>query len=72
MAKKKESAQDSGSHYVVQPFRSINNWDDEYFIGQDVSHLSDDRLLDLMEKGMVTDDAEVIAGLPKEDENPED
>lgn len=67
MAKRKAS-QEGGSHFVVKGFRDINNWENEFKAGQDVSDLPKDRLDLLVEKGLVTNDPEVIASLPKVDD----
>lgn len=51
MAKKQEKP--IGGYVVVSPFRDINDFSKAYEEGEDVSHLSDDRLLDLLEKGLI-------------------
>jgi hypothetical protein len=55
MAKKKE---EGGSYKVVAPFRDKANWDLSYEVGQDVSDLGEERLLELIEKGLVSEGLE--------------
>lgn len=55
MAKKKD---EEAVYKVVAPFRDKSNWDVAYAAGQDVSDLSDERLLELMDKGLVSDGSE--------------
>ena len=51
MGKKKPE----GNGYVVaQPFRDKSNWDISFEVGQDVSDLPQDRLDELVEKGLVS------------------
>jgi hypothetical protein len=51
MAKKKSGEE---SFKVIAPFRDKDNFSVAYEIGQDVSDLSEDRLLELIEKGLVS------------------
>ncbi|MEO6522241.1 MAG: hypothetical protein ABIN91_11225 [Mucilaginibacter sp.] len=50
MAKKKT---EGVGYKVVAPFRDKSDWNIYYEVGQDVSELSQDRLDELVEKGLV-------------------
>ncbi|KAA6441465.1 hypothetical protein FEM33_01650 [Dyadobacter flavalbus] len=52
MAKKKETGSEGG-YVVLSAFRSIDNWDEAYEPGDDVSHLSDERLEKLVDLKVV-------------------
>lgn len=70
MAKKKEAP----AAVVLAPFRDKNNFDLAYTEGQDVSHLPEDRLSELVAAGLVRVDAEgtvTNAGDSKKEENKE-
>ena len=56
MAKQQENKEQSGAkkHLVVTPFHDINDFSISYEKGQDVSHLDDDRLALLKQKGLVS------------------
>jgi len=53
MAKKKS---EEAVYKVVAPFRDKDNFNLAYEVDQDVSHLSEDRLLELIEKGLVSNE----------------
>ena len=52
---KQQSAQKqaSDSHLVVKSFRDVKDWDVLYSEGDNVNHLTPDRLAVLVEKGLV-------------------
>ena len=52
-------SQEQESYVVVTPFADIANFNIKYHVGQDVSHLSDERILVLMEKGLVKEAKDV-------------
>jgi hypothetical protein len=59
MAKKKSD--ESGNSYLVnQPFRDKDNFDILYEVGADVGHFEQERLDELVEKGLIVkgDEAE--------------
>ena len=58
-AKSTEQSEQAEGYVVVQPFADIANFDLKYEEGQDVSHLTDERLLVLMEKGLVKEAKDV-------------
>ena len=53
-AKKKE---DGAGYVVASPFRDKNDFNLAYNIGDDVSHLDEARLAELIGKGLVTEEA---------------
>lgn len=53
MAKKKADVQPDGSYRVVQKFRDKDDYSKSYEIGDDVSHFDDERIEDLVSRGLI-------------------
>ncbi|WP_285011207.1 hypothetical protein [Pedobacter faecalis] len=45
---------EGAGYKVVAPFRDKDNWDIAYEVGQDVSDLTQERIAELVEKGLVS------------------
>lgn len=56
MAGKKKEEISGNGYLVITEFRDKNDWNILYSVGQDVSDLDDERLLELIEKGLVSNE----------------